>query len=432
MNFKISVVTILFNLISNQSYSQYVTLVSNNTSGSKYISDLIQHTNSNYYTTGMIDSGPFGNWDILVTKMDTNNNLIWSKIYGDTTYNSAQNIVELSDSNILVTAYSFSPPSRSCATIIKLNISGDTIWTKNILDSASGLSLNYLSHFGDSIILYGIRANDTLSKGIIVAISSLTGEIFWSKSYQIPGYLKTLFSKGITRKVTNKSFLLVHTETDSITTLRQAFLCTLDGTGNVISVKYIADSCDFRSPILKVSEQTGDVFIGINNFRYSGLLLNYLFCLIDSIGQLRYSKESVAHIGSRSFESALIIDSMQSVIVSNGSNIYLLDSTGNVAASNKVYHHPAFPAPLVSISKMLVNSNKLVTAGSLRKTNNPPINLFFIKSELDGTGCHVLPFIDSTVNVPVAMTNYLMNVDTLTSLYATRGINYSPFLSLLI
>lgn len=427
MSFKISVVTILLNLIINQSTAQYVTLVSNNTSGSQYISDLIQHTNSNYYITGTIDPGSFGNWDIFVSKLDTNNDLLWSKVCGDAYYNQGLNIVELSDSNILITGYSSNPPGNSWTTLIKLNQNGDTLWSRSIFDSTQYIILSYLDNSEDTIKLFGTLATDTTAKGLIVAISSLTGEIFWSKSYQIPGYLRTLFSRGITQKATSKSFILIQTETDSIIILRQAFLSAFDREGSPISVKYLADSCGFNSPILNVSEESGNIFIGFNNFRYSGLLVNYLFCMIDSVGQLRYSKESVAQFGSRTFQSALIIDSTQSVVVASGLKICRLDSTGNMTAINKIYDDPGFPSASGSFSKMISSNNKLITVGSLRNTNNPPVNLLYVKSELDGTGCEILPDSDSTVDVPVAMTNDIINVDTLTSLFSIQGINYNTF-----
>lgn len=425
MTTKKNILTVLLIIIGSTAFSQYVTLISNNTMGVEGSMDMLKHSNSCFYLVGGTNFGPFGDYDITVSKMDTNNNLVWSKAYGDANDDIAVEIVELNDSNILVIGFKPNPGNFFSSLILKLDQNGDTLWSQNIYDSTQHVTFNYLDNIGDTIRLFG-GYGDNKNKGGIIAINSLAGDIIWSKSYEIPNNLSTIFYQGITRKANNKSYLLVRTVTDSITLSDKAFLCSFDLAGNPIDVISIADSCGFSSPLLNVSEQTGDIFIGVNVWRNTGFTgENYLLCRFDSAGQLKYAKEIGPGIYSFSFQSAVLIDSINMLILSNGRNIFNIDSIGKAINCRRFYYDPAFPSALCNIKKMIVSNNKLIGVGSIRNTNNSPVNIIYFKSELDGTGCQNILFSDSTVDFPLFMTQDSMSVDTITNLYEIAGINYS-------
>ena len=427
MNLKTGISILFMFFIVNLSYSQYVTLVSNNSTGVEYILDLIQHTNSFIYSAGVKDPGPLGSSDCIISKLDTNNNLIWSKVYGDTNYNSTVEIKELSDSNILLIGYYVNYPTNYFSSMLcKLDQNGDTLWTQTIYDSTKHIALHYLDNSNDTIKLFGEYGNKVI-KGILVAISASTGELFWSKSYFIQNNLSTHFYSAKTRKANNKSYILTKTVTDSITLSEKEFLCTFDQYGSPMNVLEIADSATSNITFVNISEQTGKVLIGMNNHRGNGFGDNYLVCLIDSTGNLIYAKEFGPGFGITIFTDGIIIDSTNSVLLAAAQSIiYHLDSIGGIKSIRKIYFDPLFPFSIIGLNKVIVYADMLIGGGGIRHTNNPPINMLFTKSKLDGTGCQNISITGNNVNVPVSLASGTMIVDTITTLHTISTINYFP------
>ena len=422
------IVAVGLSLLFYSSFGQYSSIISANATGREVALDFICHTNSDYYLTGIQDPGPLGSRDIIVIKIDTNNNVIWSKAYGDTNYNSTVEIRELNDSNLLLIGFNINTPANYFSSIIiKMDQNGDTLWTKIIYDSIQHVFLKYLSESGDTIKLFGeFGGGDSLYKGIIVEINAITGELIWSKSYSTLNNLETHFYKCERHKGGNQILILSKTVTDSITLSEKEFLNIFDYSGNPVKSIEIADSATSTYSLIAVSEQSGDILIGMNNHRntFPGGN-NFLLCLLDSALNLKYAKEFGSGFGITAFQDAIFTDSASMISLMGGqASVYLLDSTGNIFSINKVYFDPLYPGAVIGLYKIIAQSDKLIGAGNISLTGGSHDNVLFAKSKLNGTGCQNSLFSGSNTNATVSMLPGIMHVDIINSLHSLSSMNY--------
>ncbi len=95
--------------------------------------------------------------DVLIIKTDTIGNILWAKTYGGEEEDMANSIQQTKDSGYIITGYR--QLSGSSVYLIKTDVNGDTLWTKNII-SNGGVG------FGNSV-------NQTYDNGFII-----TGSIY--------------------------------------------------------------------------------------------------------------------------------------------------------------------------------------------------------------------------------------------------------------
>lgn len=90
----------------------------------------------NVYIAGTIGDGPLGQDDVLITKLDSDENLIWSKVIGTESIDSGKNVVikYLSDSTLFVVGYSQeSITSARDIFYSKLSSEGELIWSRQFI-----------------------------------------------------------------------------------------------------------------------------------------------------------------------------------------------------------------------------------------------------------------------------------------------------------
>ncbi len=90
-----------------------------------------QTADGNMIIGGHTRSWGVGNWDIMLTKLDSNGNLIWNKIYGAANYDFIRQMISLRDGNYLIFGYS---PSFGFGNddiyLAKMTPMGNITWSK--------------------------------------------------------------------------------------------------------------------------------------------------------------------------------------------------------------------------------------------------------------------------------------------------------------
>ncbi len=120
--------------------------------------------------TGTQDSPSFGEYDIIIIKLDNQGTILWQKRFGGESIDYVDDIELLQNGELIVTCMSFSGVSGNKTTeisgdidvwVLKLNEDGELLWQKNLggdgLETDSGIM-----EFDNSIVVYS-RSNSGVS-----------------------------------------------------------------------------------------------------------------------------------------------------------------------------------------------------------------------------------------------------------------------------
>jgi hypothetical protein len=92
---------------------------------------VVQNADSTYVIVGSTLSFGAGQQNVYVIKINSNGDTLWTRTYGGTSLESGNDIKALSPSGYIITGYTFSfGAGEEDAYLIKINNSGDTLWTR--------------------------------------------------------------------------------------------------------------------------------------------------------------------------------------------------------------------------------------------------------------------------------------------------------------
>lgn len=142
-------------------------------------------------TKGDIDGAKNnGMWDIFVAKYDFSGNKRWTKLYGGSSHDES-NTISVVENDLYVAGYTLGAfdlgknKGKSDAFLIKLNGSGNKVWTK-MFGSTDSDYINSISAGFDGVYVTGETAGVIGSKSygnsdIFVSKFSHNGELMWSR-----------------------------------------------------------------------------------------------------------------------------------------------------------------------------------------------------------------------------------------------------------
>lgn len=169
----------------------------------EYAIDLVETKDSGYIIVGNTDTiGSFAQ-DIWVIKINQAGDTLWNKTYGGTKDNGVNSIIAANDSGYLIAAYQDVFMERENPWLLKIDDSGDTLWTKSYHESdLTNEQLHAITPMdSSSYLLYCTREGDRL----LIKIDE-SGDTLWTK---ITSGSSNYFPQGIYKKGPN-CYLLVH------------------------------------------------------------------------------------------------------------------------------------------------------------------------------------------------------------------------------
>ena len=249
--------------------------------------DLISSSDGNFVHFGYCNvSG--NNEDFLLLKTDPVGDTLWSKIWGKSGNESGWAILELPNSDLIITGtLNFDPynPIAQPSLIARLNPAGDTIWTRQLLAGNATLP-NRLMHDGlGNIYVGGILFNlvgNNIPSDLFVAKYDPSGNLLWFKSYdyqnddgfsaqdQIPVFAMDLTADGGLILASGSNTLFYESPVDGL-------LIRLDPDGNLLWAKEYPNNTFLGV----LSENDGGFALLTNSLAFSGYLS---LIKTDSIG----------------------------------------------------------------------------------------------------------------------------------------------------
>ncbi|MEM6964341.1 MAG: PKD domain-containing protein, partial [Bacteroidota bacterium] len=154
-----------------------------------YIESTIETADGGYVAVG--DYTVSGNTDMFVLKLDINGAVQWAKTYGDADDDYGRSIIQDASGNYVCIGYTRGYGAGSAdAMVIKLDSTGDIIWSKRYGNSMFGVGLHVIEASGGGYIMLGRHTEIIpLNPGSAVANTmdiwklSTSGALVWKKTY---------------------------------------------------------------------------------------------------------------------------------------------------------------------------------------------------------------------------------------------------------
>jgi uncharacterized delta-60 repeat protein len=132
------------------------------------------------------DVAPIG--DILLFKVNSSGNTLWTKIYGESGYNSPTQMLLQSDGSMLITGITnFNGAENQSIWLLKVNSVGDTLWTKTYGGIHNSNPTQMILQPDSSILILGqtnyFLSDVNSSRNIYLLKANSLGDTLWTKIY---------------------------------------------------------------------------------------------------------------------------------------------------------------------------------------------------------------------------------------------------------
>ena len=190
--------------------------------------------------------------DIALIKTDANGNFQWQKLWGDTLFDAARDIVEIPTDSGFALAANFPGP-----TLIRTDKYGDTLWTKSFPDTAIVSSITLLSDGG--FLLVGETSGMLGVRGYVVR-TDVNGNEIWTK-YFVGGGGERLFDGYETSD--NRFIVVGSSLEDSPPPKPDGIIRILNINGDLLNYEtYGGSLSDYFRGVCPTTDNNGSVIVG--------------------------------------------------------------------------------------------------------------------------------------------------------------------------
>jgi len=125
---------------------------------------------------------PICNYDVYLLKIDDQGDTAWTKVLGGTYNDAGYAIQQTSDSGYIITGYTTVDISNENVYLVKTDVDGDTIWTRNYggPEEDRGFSVQETSDGGYIIVGH---MNVNYREDIYVIKTDMYGDTIWTREY---------------------------------------------------------------------------------------------------------------------------------------------------------------------------------------------------------------------------------------------------------
>ncbi len=358
-----------------------------------YANAVLRNSDSTYYIlAATYDTLP--NQKLILIKTDSLLNVNWAKGFNkDSAKLNSDNIIKASDTTLLIFGSSYSSSDHT-SYIIKTDLSGDTLWTREIMLNGYSVHLNYLDIISDTLLLYGnynVTFNDYTAKSILVKLNINNGQLIEATSYNLSSHITTYFSKAVRYSSINSKgyFIMGLGIRDTLSYVTDLILIKLN---NDLSFnKAIVIPSDSRPSLfdeLAINENSNKILCGFTYADTIGQIGKYCYVEFDSLLNINWSMKYHFTNGYAGLSGVKYVPKNNTIVCADNSTVYELDSTGNILGFNRTYSDPLYPLILGNYYASDYRDNKISWIGEV--SNNLAVlkhKILISVTDLHGIGC---------------------------------------------
>jgi uncharacterized delta-60 repeat protein len=360
-------------------------------SGNDYAHSITQSSDGGYVVAGYTSSFGAGSYDFYVVKLDSSGNIIWTKTIGGSGDDQAWSIIRSSDGNYVVAGWTNSFGSNYDFYVVKLDSSGNIIWTKTIGGSGNDQAWSIIQSSDGGYAVAGRTSSfGAGSWDFYVVKLDSSGNVVWTKTI---GGIGDDQAWSIIQS-SDGGYVVVGWSDSFGAGLRDFYVVKLDANGNVVWSKTIGGIYGEGAHSIIQSSDGGYIVAGSTETFGAGGWEMYIVKL-DSAGNVQWTKT----IGGPSFfdDAVSIIQSSDGGYVvsgytnsfgAGGSDFFVvkLDSSGNVVWAKTIggSGNDAWGNSIIQSS-----DGGYVVVGHTQSFGAGGVDFYVVKLAPDGTlGCH--------------------------------------------
>jgi len=356
----------------------------------------IETADKGILSVGYTESFGAGNFDIYVIKNDSEGKLEWSKTYGGPKEDYGRSIVKSQDGlGYLLLGYSnsFSENSYFDIYLIKIDLKGDTLWSRYYGLDRSEYGYSVIATKDGGYMLLGEvinNINGEKNADVMLVKISATGDFEWSKIYggNLTDYLYNI------EQLEDGSYLMGG-ETNCFGAGEWDFLAVkIDATGKLLMAKtYGALLTDYGR--FAVSTSDGGFLVGGNSFNFGVGDMDFVLVKADKDGKVEWS-QSYGDIGAEYMldmkklpnDAGYIISGYTNSFGSHVEDIYLL----NIRNDGKINWAKTIGGDYgdYGVCVLPTSDNAIVVTGNTKsfKVNSDDCFIFKVESKLSRNLCN--------------------------------------------
>lgn len=390
--------TLLF--ITCISYSQsFFKLIASKQLNANYCRDIMQTNDGGYLLAGgstLQTDDTYANAKGFLVKLNTSGDTVWTRRF-ESNCQAWNGLIPTSDGNFLaVGAYDLNKLNQFIfpkASIAKFNNAGSVLWQKNMEGtfSAFAFSCGLLTKDGSNIIVGASSATLSTDAGVYILNLASTGNIAWNKVLTAGG--KQLLPSSV-KELIEGGFIITGIATTS-DNQNDIFVMKTDASGNLAWCKFFGKDTDSDTGagVIETSD-SGFLLAGSTSTSGSGSS-DFTLIKLDKDGNIVWNK-TYGKQGTETAYSFIPYENDNYVIMglTNSFNsvfydtyLLIVDGNGNVQQSKRV---PSGAGPELTLTRpqMIKNTNgDYVLGGNFINPNNSSIDLGIIKFESDFVSC---------------------------------------------
>ena len=154
--------------------------------GNEELKEIIATADGNYVMVGASNSvtSSLSNNNIQLIKIDIDGNVIWSKNYGDASYESARSVKLCADGGFVILGKRVNPSGNSSMFLIKTNSVGDSLWSQ-IYSGPASLEGKFVVVNADGSYTMAVDDSSAISDSDvrIMKVDPTGNVVLWNKLY---------------------------------------------------------------------------------------------------------------------------------------------------------------------------------------------------------------------------------------------------------
>ena len=239
-----------------------------------------------FILAGFTQSYGAGSRDVLLVKIDSVGNLLWSKTYGGSGYEYASDVGQTSDGGYILVGYTTSlGPSNGNVYLIKTDANGDSLWIKTF---ASNNSYEFHSveqtTDGGYVLAGSVNSFLASSNDFCIIKCDAAGNVTWMKRIGGPDNENAFYAIQ-----TNDGGFIISGGTISFGVgMSDALLVKIDSIGTVTWAKTYGGVNNESIQFIQQTNDQGYILTGLTNA--SASTSDVLLIKTDSVGNLMWTK----------------------------------------------------------------------------------------------------------------------------------------------
>ncbi len=314
---------------------------------------IIQTIDGGFIFTGQTDNPASG---MMLIKLDSAGTILWYKSYTHLGYDDAGRcVIQTSDLGYLIVGNSESSHGSLNSIIIKTDINGDTLWTKEILNYGYGSAASCIETYDGNYVIAGTTlVNINSSENTYLVKLDTAGNLLWSKWFGNSDSTLRVLGNSILQTV--DSGIVVTGIYNNSQGMENIFLFKTNSVGDTLWTRYYY-SASYSEPFsIKQANDNGFIISGsLQDSSNSGTFI-YLI-----------KTDSLGHTDCNEFIPSIVLDTF-SVITQ-----YLPTNISNIANTEQLIF-PNIGYSVQAIDYCSVNYIASINNTSIKIFPNPASN----------------------------------------------------------